>query len=172
MAVLEAALERAMRGEGRLVGIVGEAGTGKSRLTYEFGERCQARSLRVIRASCPPYGRATPLAFHMNAARSLFGVSDRDDGETARNKVAGFMSRMDPALAADIPFMLDFLGLAEPGQTVAAVDPEVRQREFLRILERIIELRDYLEIGLLDRKREGRKFRRMDEKEIKELLGG
>ena len=115
MAVLEAALERAMAGEGRLVGIVAQAGTGKSRLTHEFGERCRARGLRIVAATCTPHGRATPLAFHMNAARSLFGVLEHDDAETARNKVAGFMSRMDSALAADIPFMLDFLGLAESG---------------------------------------------------------
>ena len=56
------------------------------------------------------------------------------------------MSRMDSALAADIAFMLDFLGLAEPGQSSVPTAPEVRQREFLRIIGRLIELRDYLEI--------------------------
>ena len=44
----------------------------------------------------------------------------------------------------------DFLGLAEPGQSSAPMDPEVRQRQFLRIIGRLIELRDYLEIGLLE----------------------
>jgi predicted ATPase len=58
MAQLEAALQRALRGSFQFVGIVAEAGTGKSRLVYEFSERCRQRGLRLLTASCPPPGRA------------------------------------------------------------------------------------------------------------------
>src|SRR5262245_26610716 len=42
MATLEAALEQAQAGHGQVVGVVAEAGTGKSRLCFEFAERCRA----------------------------------------------------------------------------------------------------------------------------------
>src|SRR4029453_11361898 len=45
MHVLETALARAREGQARGVGIVGEAGLGKSRLCYEFLERCRAHGL-------------------------------------------------------------------------------------------------------------------------------
>jgi class 3 adenylate cyclase/tetratricopeptide (TPR) repeat protein len=139
---LEAALERARaRGQPQLVGIVAEAGTGKSRLAYEFCERCRASRVPVDRASCPPHGRSIPLGFHMSVMRSTFGILDRDDDETARNKVAGQMVRLDPSLAEDVPFMLDFLGIAESAQRSPVSDPEARQREFLRVVERIIRAR-------------------------------
>ena len=41
MQVLESALARAREGNAQIVGIVGEAGLGKSRLCYEFLERCR-----------------------------------------------------------------------------------------------------------------------------------
>ena len=40
---LEQALQCAMEGNGQVVGVVGEAGVGKSRLCLEFVERCQGR---------------------------------------------------------------------------------------------------------------------------------
>jgi class 3 adenylate cyclase/tetratricopeptide (TPR) repeat protein len=138
MAVLEAALDRVVRSRrGRIVGIVAEAGTGKSRLAYQFGERCRNRGLRLLKATCPPHGRSIPMGLHLAASRSYMDVLELDDRETARNKVAGRMSRADPALAADIPFMLDFMGLSEPGYSSSTMDPEARQREFLRIAERL-----------------------------------
>src|SRR5207248_1236833 len=62
MAALEASLERALAGEGQIVGVVGEPGVGKSRLCHEFAERgprrgslrrrCSARSSTSRNASC------------------------------------------------------------------------------------------------------------------------
>ena len=43
METLDAALANAQDGNGQVVGIVAEAGTGKSRLCFEFLERCRAR---------------------------------------------------------------------------------------------------------------------------------
>ena len=50
MAALEEALERAPTGQGRRVGVVGEAGIGKSRLCHEFAERCRARGIAIYEA--------------------------------------------------------------------------------------------------------------------------
>jgi hypothetical protein len=45
MAALEAALQQAISGNAQVIGVVAEAGTGKSRLCYEFAERCRAREM-------------------------------------------------------------------------------------------------------------------------------
>ena len=50
MATLEAALTRASKGEGQVVGVVAQPGTGKSRLCLEFAERCRARGVPVCEA--------------------------------------------------------------------------------------------------------------------------
>jgi len=132
MALLEAALERARAGKGQIVGIVAEAGTGKTRLNHEFAEHCRALGIPVVTDSCPPYGNVIPLRQAIAIQRSFFGITDEDSAEAARNKIAAQLSRLDPALAEHIPFAMDFLGVAEPGQELPSMDPEVRQREFLR----------------------------------------
>ena len=42
---LDGALEQTAAGNGQVVGVVAEAGTGKSRLCFEFLERCRARGM-------------------------------------------------------------------------------------------------------------------------------
>ena len=49
MEALDAALAQAQAGNGQVVGIVAEAGAGKSRLCFEFFERCRARGLETIK---------------------------------------------------------------------------------------------------------------------------
>src|SRR5439155_21114656 len=45
MAALETALGRAIEGNGQVVGVVAHPGLGKSRLCFEFAERCRARGI-------------------------------------------------------------------------------------------------------------------------------
>src|SRR5262249_55659904 len=58
MAALEAALERAISGNAQVVGVVAEPGTGKSRLCYEFAERCRAKGIAVYEAHAVAHGKA------------------------------------------------------------------------------------------------------------------
>src|SRR5438445_5265544 len=58
MASLDEALDCALSGDGRSVGIVAEPGVGKSRLCWEFTERCRARGLTVTVAHGVAHGQA------------------------------------------------------------------------------------------------------------------
>ena len=61
MAVLEAALERALQGSGQVVGIVADPGVGKSRLCFEFVERCRARGIFVNEGALPRAREDDPI---------------------------------------------------------------------------------------------------------------
>src|SRR5262249_20738603 len=58
MGALETALERAIAGNAQVVGVVAEPGTGKSRLCFEFVERCRAREIRVYQGHGVAHGKA------------------------------------------------------------------------------------------------------------------
>src|SRR5262249_57020417 len=60
MAALEAALEQAIVGNAQVIGVVADPGTGKSRLCYEFAERCRAREIKVHEGHGVAHGKAGP----------------------------------------------------------------------------------------------------------------
>src|SRR5437899_6697118 len=68
-ATLEAALARAAAGDGQVVGVVAEAGVGKSRLCYEFVQRCRARGIPVHEAHGAAHGKVVPYLLVLDFLR-------------------------------------------------------------------------------------------------------
>jgi len=86
---LEAALERTRRGEGQVLGIVADAGTGKSRLCFEFAERCRAEGMRVNEGHCVAHGKNLPLLPVLEVIRAYYGIENGESDALVREKVAG-----------------------------------------------------------------------------------
>ena len=129
MAALEAALDRAQQGEGAVVGVMAEPGVGKSRLGHEFSERCRAQGLTVWKANALAHARAVPFLMALELIRNIFGIEDGDDDETARRKVIDCLLDLDPSFEADIPLILELLGVPDPSRPAERMDPEARQRQ-------------------------------------------
>ncbi len=81
MRTLDVALERACAGNGQVVGVVAEAGTGKSRLCFEFLERCRAKGLRVLVGGGVAHGKNIPLLPILQVFREYYGISERDSDQ-------------------------------------------------------------------------------------------
>jgi adenylate cyclase len=138
MAALEEALERAQAAEGAVIGIVAEAGVGKSRISHEFASRCRGRGIEVFEAQGQSHGRSIPLMPVLQMLRAYFGIGDRDRDRIAREKVAGRALLLDPEFAEELPLVFDFLGVPDPERPVAQMSPEARQRALGRIVCRLI----------------------------------
>jgi class 3 adenylate cyclase/tetratricopeptide (TPR) repeat protein len=137
IAKLEDALAKARRGERQVVGVIGEAGAGKSRLCFEFMERARRDGIASYEAHCVPHGNMIPFLPALELLRAYTGLSDRDDARTQREKVAGRVVLINSAMAETLPFVFDFMGIADPAHPPPAVDPDVRQRilfEHLKLL--------------------------------------
>jgi len=136
---LDAALERAGVGEGQALGIVGEAGVGKSRLCHEFAERCRARGIEVYEAQCQPHGEAIPLLPVLQMMRGYFGISPADSEREAREKIAGRLLLIDPGFGDDLGLVFDFLAVPDPERPAPPMNPEARQRRLLDFIRRIVQ---------------------------------
>src|SRR5438067_8584630 len=75
MARLAGALERAVAGEGQVVGLGGEPGVGKSRLSGEFTQRCAARGLTVYEGHGAAHGKLIPFLPILELFRHYYGRS-------------------------------------------------------------------------------------------------
>jgi len=137
IASLEAALERAIQGNGQVIGVVGEAGVGKSRLCYEFVQGCRARGLTVTEAHGVAHGKTIPFLGVLEYLRGYFGTTDQDTEQGAREKIAGKLLLLDPELGEALPLLFDFLGVADSERPVPRMDPEARQHHLFAAMKRI-----------------------------------
>ena len=135
---LEDALEAASTGLGQVIGVVAEAGTGKSRLCFEFLERCRARGLRVLLGRAVAHGRNIPFLPILEIFRAYFDIAVNDDDRVAREKIAGRVVLLDAALSETLPTLFEFLGVADPARPVPAISPEARQRVLIGVLRRVV----------------------------------
>jgi class 3 adenylate cyclase len=141
MHVLESALARARDGNAQVVGIVGDAGLGKSRLSFEFLERCRSHNLMTYETTGLAHGKATPLVPILRLFRAFFGITDQDSATTARERIAGRLLLLDEKLRDSLPLNFDFLGYRDPENPPPKMDPEARQRQMFDIVRRVTQAR-------------------------------
>ncbi|MBI3768552.1 MAG: AAA family ATPase [Deltaproteobacteria bacterium] len=146
---IELALERALTGNGQVVGVVGEPGVGKSRLCSEFVERCRARNLTVQQGHCITHGKLLPLTPILEVLRAIFGIRPEDDDREARRKIAGTLVLLAEEVREMLPLVFDTMGVPDPEHPAPAMDPEVRQRRLFEFLKRMIRARSAREPAVL-----------------------
>jgi len=147
-AALDAALERAVQGDGQVVALVGEPGVGKSRLAHEFIERCAADGVPVQRTRAVAHGREIPLLPILELFRTTLGISESDNAEAARARMAESLPALDPSFEEDLPLLFDFLGVADPERQAPKIDPDARQRQLLSMLRRFVQARSRLQTAV------------------------
>jgi class 3 adenylate cyclase len=138
MSAFAEAFERADRGDGAVVGVVAEAGIGKSRLCLEFAERCRAEGIEVFEAQAQSHGQSSPFMPVLQMLRAYFGIGDREPERNAREKIAGRALLLDPEFTEDLPLVFDFLGVPDPDRPVPQMSAEARQRALGRIVCRLL----------------------------------
>jgi adenylate cyclase len=138
--LLNDALERSAHGSGQVVGVMAEAGAGKSRLCFEFTEQCRARGLEVFSASATQQQQNTPLFAVLAMLRSFFGVEDLDDDATARGKIEARALHLDAKLATSLPVIFDLLSVADPDRPSSPIDPDGRRRQLVSLTRHVIGL--------------------------------
>jgi len=140
MADLEAALQAALRGQSHIVGICGSAGSGKSRLCYEFAQRCRRDRIPVIEVRAQPYGKAAPIQTILEVVRLLLGVSSGDEPAAARRLVKDCLEKLGAPPEEALPILYDFLGIAD-GVPAQAVTPKMRHAALLDIISWLVRSR-------------------------------
>ena len=132
------ALGRARGGEANAIGVVAEAGIGKSRLYHEFAQHCRSEGLEVFEAQAQSHGKSIPFMPILQMLRSFYGIGDQDPEQAAREKIAGRSLLLDPGFADDLPLIFDFLGVPDPERPVPKMNPEGRGRALGDFLCRLV----------------------------------
>ena len=114
-----------------------EAGTGKSRLFYEFKATIPA-DCKLLEAYSVSHGRASAWLPVLELLRGYFGIQDADDATTRRQRVHAALAALDPTLSDALPYVRGLLAIHETLDPLAQMDPQIRRRRTLDAIKRII----------------------------------
>ena len=106
LARLDAVFEATLAGRAQVVGIVGIAGVGKTRMAEEMLSRTYAANVRVLRGYCSGLQQSMPLEPFLQILREVFD-SDSADAERVSARIADEF----PELLAHADTLLELLAL-------------------------------------------------------------
>ena len=137
MARLESALESAVAGNGQVIGVVADAGSGKSRLCHELAEKARSRGIAVRMSQGVPHGNAVPLEPILQFYREIFSLEEGDGDREARQKIAGLIAQTLPDAIESLPLFFDFMRVPDPARPAPELAPDERRRALLDLLRRL-----------------------------------
>ena len=147
LAMLQQAWQACRQGRGQIVSIVGEAGSGKSRLLHEFRQGSDSGKVRWLAAACPSSYRPGPYELVADLFRGLLGLAPSLDGPEASRQLAAALGRAlgegatgpDMAPSEDVAILGEILSVAAPHDLPRPqVEPRVRQRRIVVLLGRLL----------------------------------
>lgn len=104
----------AMAGNGQAVGIIGEAGIGKSYLMREFEQTAVKAGAMLLRLACTTNVQNTPYALLARLFRSLLKLTDDADPEeierAIRSSFARYAEPKGESAETDLGLLIDLLG--------------------------------------------------------------
>jgi class 3 adenylate cyclase/tetratricopeptide (TPR) repeat protein len=115
LAVLRRAIAAAREGRGRLVEIVGETGSGKSRLLDEA--RQLGKHMRFVHATCEAYTQTLPYSTSRDLLRQVVGLGFDESDEAIVEHLRRRLASTERELLVWLPLLAIALG-AEAGRTV------------------------------------------------------
>jgi class 3 adenylate cyclase len=111
LARLEVAFRRITHDALRVVAVIGEAGSGKSRLLYEFRRRLDGRPVTFFEGRCSSMNQMVPYHPMLSMLRNFFELAPDDPPDVAQEKLAAKVGVHYAHLAEMYPLLSRFLSL-------------------------------------------------------------
>ncbi len=124
-------LASARRGHGQVIGIVGEAGIGKSRLLFEFHQGLAGAQVWYIEGGCVSYGKTIPYLPVIDIVRQSCGIAETDTSDMIVEKIHGVLEEIGLSPEERAPYVLHMLGIRDSSRLLDVLSPEaIKARTF------------------------------------------
>ncbi|NNG07559.1 MAG: AAA family ATPase, partial [Desulfobacteraceae bacterium] len=140
MESLMACYERVEAGVGQVVGIIGEAGVGKSRLILELRGKLP-QNHAYLEGHCLPYGSSIPFLPLLDIIRSFFDIQEGEPEKQSKEKMREKTLGLDENLTHALPAFQDLLCPPAEDESWSNLEPkEKRLKTFEAIRDLLIRL--------------------------------
>ncbi len=124
MGALRGLLDRAIKGNGCVVGLVGPPGIGKSRMVREVASQATDAGADISVTYCESHTADVPFHAAASLLRTTTG-SHGVDSALAREQIRTLFAEADED---DLVILEDLLGIADAAATLPQIDPDARRR--------------------------------------------
>jgi class 3 adenylate cyclase/tetratricopeptide (TPR) repeat protein len=134
---LNEAHERARSGSGQVVGVVGEAGVGKSRLLIELKNTLPKEEYTYLEGRCLHYGGSMAYLPILDILRSYFEIEEEDQESIIKKKMEDKILQLDERLKSTLPSFQELLSLRVDDGAYLQLEPgpkKIRTFEAIRDL--------------------------------------
>jgi class 3 adenylate cyclase/tetratricopeptide (TPR) repeat protein/energy-coupling factor transporter ATP-binding protein EcfA2 len=126
------------RGQGQVVGIVGEAGVGKSRLLRQMVEVLPPEHFLYMEGECLHYGETVAYLPILTILRSYFGVEEGDVEPAASRKLHERIRELNEKLDRVLPPLCELLSLEVEDSEYAALKPQQKREKTFEAIRSLL----------------------------------
>jgi class 3 adenylate cyclase len=133
------AFDKVKSGSGQVIGLVGEAGVGKSRLLLEMRNRLPQDEYNYIEGRCLQYGGSMAYLPALDILRSYFDIKEGDREFLIKKKMIEKIFALDENLKRVIPPFQSLLSLKVDDEDFANLEPkQKRERTFEALRDMLV----------------------------------
>lgn len=123
------AFTKAQSGQGQVVGIVGEAGVGKSRLLLELRSVLPKGEYTYLEGHCLHFGGSMPYLPILDVFRSYIGIKEGEQESVIKEKMNEMIFGLDENLKSAIPPFEELLSLKVEDKEYAKLEPKQKREK-------------------------------------------
>jgi len=116
---------------------MGEAGVGKSRISYEFRKRVENEDVTFLEGKCLSYSQGVTYHPIIDFYKSNFDIRDNDSDEQIKEKVRASLKQLNIDEASTLPYLLELLSVKDSGFDQIPLSPEGKKDRMIETMIRI-----------------------------------
>ncbi|MCK5097553.1 MAG: AAA family ATPase, partial [Desulfobacteraceae bacterium] len=138
MGTLTEVFEKVKSGSGQIIGIVGEAGVGKSRLLLEIRNTLPQNEFEYLEGRCHQYGGSILYLPVLDILRSIFNIKDNDKEHIVKRKINDVIINLDENFSRLNPSFQDILSLKIDDEEFVKLDPKGKREKIFEAIRDLL----------------------------------
>jgi class 3 adenylate cyclase/tetratricopeptide (TPR) repeat protein len=135
---LKKAFERVQSGYGQVIGLVGEAGVGKSRLILEFKDMLRHTSYTYLEGQCLHFGSSMAYLPILDIVRSYFNLKEGLQEHIVKRRMDEKIDSLDQKLRYILPLLHELLSLTVEDESFTKLEPKLKRERTFEVIRDLL----------------------------------